>query len=428
MEGANVGYDHQGTDFFDHFGTQFLSTGFQNAITSLNGIDETFTTGTSFGYSTGDCNYNIDQLAAAEGTTFLTSQEDIARGILYEAENYRTIISSPILGAYHETGQFNSRSYLMMEYISFLADIEGPELYISQSNLAFEEVYPGEDVDITFTIQNIGYMDLHIWDINLEGNEFLAYIETPLTLAPQEFTEILVTFRSFEPGIFTGYLEFVSNDRDNELAVVTFYGECLIAPDIELSAISLEAEIMQGNINAAQLTIYNLGGSDLDYNILSTAEWLQPDPVSGTILAEMDETIEIILDASSLEPGYYEADLVITSNDPDEAELIFPVTLDVSPLVGNDAEYLPLVTALYSVYPNPFNPQTTFSYDLAETCPVNLEIYNLRGQKIATLTNEIQAAGHYRISWNADEQASGVYFYRFRAGTDLSIGKIMLMK
>ena len=427
MEGSNVGFDHNGTDFFEHFGADFLNTGTQNSIAALNGIDDTFTASTIFAFSTGDCNYNVDQLAAGEGTVMLTSQDEIGRNVLYDAGNYRTIISSPILGAYHETDRFNSRSYLMMEYISFLVDIEGPELYISQSTLAFEEVYPGEDIDVSFMIQNIGYMDLDVWNINLEGNEFLHYLETPLTLAPQEYIEIEVTFRSFEPGIFSGYLEFESNDRDNELALVTLSGECLAAPDIDF-ADALSYELTEGEQGELSAQISNTGLGELTFEIAEDIEWLEISPASATVGANEVMELSFMFDAVDLTEGLYEDQIFISSNDPSNSLIIIDISFHILPIVDTDIGGIPKITAFNSVYPNPFNPQTTFSYDLAKQEQVVLEIYNLKGQKVETLINEAQQAGKHQLVWIADSVPSAIYFYRFITRDVSTTGKVVLMK
>ncbi len=81
---------------------------------------------------------------------------------------------------------------------------------------------------------------------------------------------------------------------------------------------------------------------------------------------------------------------------------------------------IPLVFALDQNYPNPFNPSTTIRYALPEAAHVNLSIYNVLGQRVAELTNEVQSAGFYDARWNGRNDAgaqvaSGVYFYRIEA-------------
>ncbi|UCE08282.1 MAG: T9SS type A sorting domain-containing protein, partial [bacterium] len=67
-------------------------------------------------------------------------------------------------------------------------------------------------------------------------------------------------------------------------------------------------------------------------------------------------------------------------------------------------------------YPNPFNPSTTIKYNLIESSNVILKIYNLGGQKVATLDNGFKIAGEHDINWQPKGLPSGIYFYRLQAG------------
>ena len=76
---------------------------------------------------------------------------------------------------------------------------------------------------------------------------------------------------------------------------------------------------------------------------------------------------------------------------------------------------------MHQNFPNPFNPDTTIKYDLAESADITLQIYNVLGQVVRTLVaSEAQNAGRYQIRWNGmDERgvpvSSGVYFYQISA-------------
>ncbi len=91
--------------------------------------------------------------------------------------------------------------------------------------------------------------------------------------------------------------------------------------------------------------------------------------------------------------------------------------------------------ALHQNFPNPFNPDTTIKYDLAESADVTLQIYNVLGQVVRTLVaSEAQNAGRYQIRWNGmDERgvpvSSGIYFYQIAADGKFSdVRKLMLLK
>ncbi|MDY0152261.1 MAG: T9SS type A sorting domain-containing protein, partial [Candidatus Cloacimonas sp.] len=86
-----------------------------------------------------------------------------------------------------------------------------------------------------------------------------------------------------------------------------------------------------------------------------------------------------------------------------------------------------------SNYPNPFNPETTISYNLGKNSPVSLKIYNLKGQLVTSLVNASQNSGIHNVTWNGKDSenrsvASGFYFYRLSAGSSTVTRKILMMK
>lgn len=84
--------------------------------------------------------------------------------------------------------------------------------------------------------------------------------------------------------------------------------------------------------------------------------------------------------------------------------------------------------ALYQNYPNPFNLSTMIRYELKTPGIVSLNIYNVTGQKIKELMNAYQTAGIYSAYWNAENLASGLYFYRLQVGECLKTKKLLLQK
>ena len=83
---------------------------------------------------------------------------------------------------------------------------------------------------------------------------------------------------------------------------------------------------------------------------------------------------------------------------------------------------------LYQNYPNPFASSTTIQFTIPSTEFVRLEIYNDLGQKIETLVNRTLSEGNYGVKWDAKNLASGVYFYRLRAGEFIETNKLILKK
>lgn len=89
---------------------------------------------------------------------------------------------------------------------------------------------------------------------------------------------------------------------------------------------------------------------------------------------------------------------------------------------------LPDKFALHANYPNPFNPTTQISFDLPESVEVQLAVYDLMGRRVATLVQGVVAAGRHEATWDATGMASGIYLYRFSAGSFESLGRMVLMK
>jgi hypothetical protein len=79
-------------------------------------------------------------------------------------------------------------------------------------------------------------------------------------------------------------------------------------------------------------------------------------------------------------------------------------------------------------YPNPFNPKTSITFEIAKASPVSLKIYDMTGQEIAVLADEVKQPGRYEVNFDASGIASGVYFYRLSAGEFTSVKKMCILK
>lgn len=99
-------------------------------------------------------------------------------------------------------------------------------------------------------------------------------------------------------------------------------------------------------------------------------------------------------------------------------------------VITSTRERIPAATIfnLQQNYPNPFNPTTTISYQLKKAGRVTLKIYDVLGNEIDVLVNEEKSAGSYKLTWNAVNLPSGVYFYQLQAGDFISVKKMNLLK
>ena len=89
---------------------------------------------------------------------------------------------------------------------------------------------------------------------------------------------------------------------------------------------------------------------------------------------------------------------------------------------------IPVSYSLSQNYPNPFNPTTTIEYSIPEMNNVQITIYNVLGQEIATLVNEVQPPGSYKVVWDASNVASGIYLYRITYEHNSLSKKMLLIK
>jgi hypothetical protein len=92
------------------------------------------------------------------------------------------------------------------------------------------------------------------------------------------------------------------------------------------------------------------------------------------------------------------------------------------------ANLIPTDFAMRQNYPNPFNPTTMIEFDLPKDSHVSLELYNILGQKVMSVLNEIRLAGTQRVQLDASRLATGVYLYRLAAGDKVFMKKMTLIK
>jgi hypothetical protein len=88
----------------------------------------------------------------------------------------------------------------------------------------------------------------------------------------------------------------------------------------------------------------------------------------------------------------------------------------------------PVEFSLDQNYPNPFNPSTTINYSISEAGNVEMKVYDILGNQVATLVNEAKAPGNYSAVFDASSLASGIYIYKLSANNFLQTKKMILIK
>lgn len=89
---------------------------------------------------------------------------------------------------------------------------------------------------------------------------------------------------------------------------------------------------------------------------------------------------------------------------------------------------IPKEFSLSQNYPNPFNPVTRFQFSIAAVQFTTLKVYDVLGQEVATLVDEVKQPGVYTVEWDASARGSGVYYYRLQAGSFTESRRLVLVK
>lgn len=132
--------------------------------------------------------------------------------------------------------------------------------------------------------------------------------------------------------------------------------------------------------------------------------------ISGDLLGELQFEITDKTKSQSLE-----GQVIVNENSPVNLERLIVYEL-------------PKDFTLSQNYPNPFNPTTKISYSIPEATEVKLEVFNLLGQKVATLADGNQNPGRYTVEWDASTVSSGIYVYRLSSNSKVLTNKMMLIK
>lgn len=117
-----------------------------------------------------------------------------------------------------------------------------------------------------------------------------------------------------------------------------------------------------------------------------------------------------------------------SSNPQRTDDQVYIMTIQGQVDVEDDDMPMPSRFALIGNYPNPFNSSTMISFRLAEPGFISLDVYNVLGQRVASLYSGFLNSGRHDYHWNAESVPSGVYFYRLSAGKNSAVRKMTLMK
>ena len=223
---------------------------------------------------------------------------------------------------------------------------------------------------------------------------------------------------------------------------------------LELDATGFNGETMDGEWIIYMLDSYGDGGHQVTNGVVTfmasstdigMVAGLVTD-ATGTPISEAVITVSNIATMSD-EDGQFTFDIL--SGDYTftcEADGFEVTTIDETVITGEytfldfqltaitGSNDLPILTTeLHGNYPNPFNPETKIVYSVKEAGNVTLEVYNIRGQLVKTLVNDVKDTGEFTATWTGTDNSnksvsSGIYFYKMKSGNYAATKKMILMK
>ncbi|MGJ8672177.1 S8 family serine peptidase [Rubritalea sp.] len=222
-----------------------------------------------------------------------------------------------------------------------------PSIASNFSNHDFGTQHVDGNYTVELEISNPGTDDLVISSGSFAGTTFSTTSSFPLTIPARGTEVITVTFSPTTIGSFNDSLTLLNNSPTQSSYVVSLSGTSLAAPRITLNTTSFDVTIPLKSTSTELLQIGNDGGADLHWLIetqlstqgpLTSTEWLTLNKSAGSTVSTSTDTIELAFSPSDLAAGLYEGQLLIRSNDPNNAEKIIDLAMTVTsrPIMETD--------------------------------------------------------------------------------------------
>ncbi len=211
----------------------------------------------------------------------------------------------------------------------------------------------------------------------------------------------------------------------------------------ELNLLPLKVEFDSTLVSTSsfnQIYIANSGSAQLNIDSITISDQRFTSNNNYTSIESYSfNKIQIEFNPDSIKN--FSATLTVYSDGGIKNILLTGIGKDNSVNVGDDVS-LPIAFTLEQNYPNPFNPSTKIRYTIptitsgsssraesrGEGSLVQLKIYDVLGNEVATFVNEYKTAGNYEVNFNASNLSSGIYFYQLRSGNYLETKKMTLLK
>jgi len=161
---------------------------------------------------------------------------------------------------------------------------------------------------------------------------------------------------------------------------------------------------------------------------LSECRWLSADDDHGEVASQTDRDLFFRLDARRLKRGEYIAAVHLLSGGRPSFDIVIMVYLTVADPLSRpplSAATTPESCRLQSIYPNPFNCETTICYRIENDSRVSMAVYDLQGRLVKRLLDGQQPGGERRLSWRPADLPAGEYVLRLQSGRGSDVKKLV---
>jgi hypothetical protein len=177
--------------------------------------------------------------------------------------------------------------------------------------------------------------------------------------------------------------------------------------------------------------------SSTGYCLSGNKKWIVYQPGSGNFTVNLSFTTDSLnVRWINISNGTIQTALKIIGGSSNRSftppsgnhDLLYLYADAVGPVGVDEGRILPSEFRLLQNYPNPFNPTTRFEYMIPTQVFVSFKVYNILGEEVARLVNEVKQPGTYAVTFDGTALASGVYFYRIQAGSFIAARKLLLLR
>lgn len=308
-------------------------------------------------------------------------------------------------------------------------DVTAYKIYRDQQYLA---QVPG--TTLTYTDQNVSG-GLHTYYITAMygANESNPSNSTTVFIVPANYAEMMQDDGSSEMGYTVGATKQMAVKYHIQNSVTVRYAKVYVhavnTAGIIIRVWDVNPENGTPNTQLAQFQ-YPASSVVQGWNYVTLPDNIYiPNGQFYIGILETTNACQIGLDSSSNGNSYKR---ITTAWEPvTEGELMIRAIVETGQ--SNDDNSAPALKLSAANYPNPFNPTTTISFNLPNSGETSLKVFNMKGQVVRTLVNEVRSAGNHNVVWNGMDDngnavSSGLYFYRVQNSNQTITKKMLLAK